>query len=324
MSNTRLYYRQMPYVMAIDFALTLLLLFLCPDGQAYWAAGGLAIAALALIFYIRGCRCFTKEVFTALEKAVEEQQVPGTKDPLVLELADYVSSALTQHIESKYEEEMSDKRLELSALQRQINPHFLYNTLDTIRAEALIGGNTTVAEMTEALAMLFRYSISKKGNIVTIADELRNIRYYLLIQKFRFEDRFEYEITCEDGAAMYCCPKLTIQPFVENALFHGLENRSHGGLLRVSIRTTDQRVEIRVEDNGAGMDVKKLEMIQQALYEKASVPDEVRTGNGIAMVNVQQRIQLAFGKEYGVEVYSEPDNGTIVLISLPKKRTVEE
>ena len=128
-------------------------------------------------------------------------------------------------IEKDYESKVLSKQMQYQALQSQINPHFLYNTLDSIRGEALMAGNENIASMTERLSRFFRYCISNKGNIATIRDEINNILDYFYIQEYRFGDKFHLEIEVDEECYSYKIPQMTLQPIVENAIFHGLERK---------------------------------------------------------------------------------------------------
>ncbi len=221
---------------------------------------------------------------------------------------------------------VAQKESEYLALQNQINPHFLYNTLESIRAEALIAGEEQIAEMTEALATFFRYTISKVGHLVTLDDELSNIENYYFIQRYRFGDRIglqiSYDSITEDGEdiLMYRIPKLSIQPIVENAIYHGLEKKMGGGLLKIRIKTTDSHLVIMVSDNGMGMDEARLEEVNRKLACLYPDQDENKRKGGIALQNVNSRIRLLFGDGYGIKVYSRLGAGTDVEMIMPLVR----
>ena len=158
-----------------------------------------------------------------------------------------------------------NKQTELTALQSQINPHFLYNTLETIRGQALIDDNEEIAKMVEALSAFFRYSISRKGNLVTLRDELANIENYMLIQRYRFNNRFSMEVLIdeEDEEAFdFLIPRLIIQPVVENAIEHGIDEKEDGDKkIFLSFRGNGDDVVITVRDNGMGMPQEKAETL---------------------------------------------------------------
>lgn len=207
-------------------------------------------------------------------------------------------------------------------LQSQINPHFLYNTLETIRGQAFVDDNYIIADMTEALAKYFRYNISKDNNFVTVQQELENIRNYVHIQQYRFQNRFDFNISFyEEDHAVYNCqiPKMTIQPIVENAIYHGIEQKLEKGHIRIHVERTAQRLNIVVLDDGAGIDGETLQKIRIRLKEKKTdcVQQRNSAHNGIAMENVNSRLKLLYGEEYGLEISSTLNVGTQVEISLP-------
>lgn len=214
------------------------------------------------------------------------------------------------------------RRSEFMALQNQINPHFLYNTLEAIRGDALSEGMDYIADITEALSTFFRYSVTDTGSLVTISDELENIDNYFKIQQYRFGEKLElvYEIPEKDDLLELMCPKLTLQPIVENAIFHGLEKRTDKGTIRISFEMTDTKLNIIIIDNGVGMDSVILDALNSRLKQNSYIysegEDKSKKG-GIALINVCRRIKLLFGENYGIHVFSIPDIGTDVRIALP-------
>lgn len=216
--------------------------------------------------------------------------------------------------------ELLRKRMDLSTLQMQINPHFLYNTLDSIRSQALINGQGDIALMTEKLSRFFRYCISNRENMVRIQEETDHILDYYYIQKQRFGDRFEMELKIEEDALYdYYIPKLTLQPLVENAISHGLEKVKRKGIVTIAIFSTEQKVVVKVSDNGIGMPVSELEALNERLrLRQVKVTSKKGRGNGIAIMNVNSRIQLTFGKEYGIHYRSYENVGTEAVVTLPK------
>lgn len=215
------------------------------------------------------------------------------------------------------------------ALQNQINPHFLYNTLEAIRSEALIGGLNGVADMCETLANYFRYTISKTSSLVTLADEIRNVQDYFKIQQFRFGGRIKLEINVPlDGElSFYRMPKLILQPIVENAVIHGLESQLNGGTIKIGARTSEENFYITIEDNGKGMTENELVEINRNLGNPSSVKKEKKhvekkheekKHGGIAIINVNERLQLLYGSKYGLTYYSMTQIGTTVEICLPR------
>ncbi|MCB6202128.1 sensor histidine kinase [Extibacter muris] len=222
---------------------------------------------------------------------------------------------------------MSKKQAEYLALQNQINPHFLYNTLEAIRGDAICAGLYSVAETTEALSIFFRYSITGVDRLVTLEEEIDNVENYFTIQHYRFGEKLKLQITYpkEEEVLQLRLPKLTIQPFVENAIYHGLEKKVNGGVVRVKVDTTEHKLLITVSDNGVGMPEEQVEKIN-GYFEKVAVSyvgDDRKKKGGIAMKNVNSRIKLLFGEDYGVHVYSVAGIGTDVKVMLPRLRRGE-
>ena len=208
--------------------------------------------------------------------------------------------------------EQEIKRLhELNALQAQINPHFLYNTLDSIVWMEERGRSKEAIVMVTALARLFRISISKGRNIITVREELEHVRNYLIIQKMRFKNKFDYVIEAQEETLEKRTIKLIVQPIVENAIQHGLEEYSvEEGLVTISAYLEGDTLVFRVKDNGSGMSPQQV----------AGILNTTPGGSGIGVKNVHERIQLTFGKEYGLTINSVQDEGTEVLICLPGRR----
>lgn len=214
------------------------------------------------------------------------------------------------------------RKSEFLALQNQINPHFLYNTLEAIRGDALSEGMDYIANITEALSTFFRYSVTDTGSLVTISDELNNIDNYFKIQQYRFGENLEliYEIPENEDILDLMCPKLTLQPIVENAIFHGLEKRVEKGIIRIKLEHTEDKLIIIITDNGVGMDNSTLSNLNKKLKQNIiayNVNEDKSKKGGIALINVCRRIKLLFGENYGIHVFSIPELGTDVRITLP-------
>ena len=220
-----------------------------------------------------------------------------------------------------------ESELRFEMLLAQINPHFLYNTLEGIRAEALIAGVDSIAEMTEALATYFRYTISQVNNLVTLEEELANVENYYYIQQFRFGSKLDLRIRydCEDEEEALMCqlPKLTLQPIVENSIYHGLERKIGTGHLDIKVTVTDSHLIIMISDDGVGIEKGQVKIMNEqlrALRLEEENNGETGKKGGIAVKNVNNRIKLLFGEEYGIYIYSQPDVGTDVEITLPVVR----
>ncbi len=228
-------------------------------------------------------------------------------------------------VNRQYSAEILKRQAEFSALQSQINPHFLYNTLEAIRGQALIEGVEDIAEMTEALSTFFRYSISKKGDLVSLEDELSSVESYFVIQQFRFNNKFGFSIKYDETDSDildYMLPKLTLQPIVENSIYHGLETKVGKGSITIRITSTEKRLIINISDDGEGMDKATQDNLNYKLHNGLDQPDtQEQQGKprhtGIALVNVNMRIKLLFGEEYGMSVSSTKGLGTEVEIVLP-------
>lgn len=219
--------------------------------------------------------------------------------------------------------DLNKRQAQYLALQNQINPHFLYNTLESIRGEALIAGLSGVADMTESLAKFFRYTITKVENLVSVEEELDNCETYFGIQKYRFGERLQLHVEYDPDEweeIMNCrIPKLTLQPILENSIIHGTELKIGEGNLWIRFRRTENRLIITISDDGVGMDEETLERLNAKLNHGVDAitqqPEEKQ--GGIALANVNNRIHLIFGDEYGMHVYSMADSGTDVEISIP-------
>lgn len=218
---------------------------------------------------------------------------------------------------------LTSTHAEYRALQNQINPHFLYNTLEAIRSDAICEGSENIANITEALATFFRYTISNVNSMVTLEAEIKNSENYFAIQNFRFGDKISLKINMDDedmDILEYSIPKLTLQPIIENAIIHGLEYKVGKGTIEIDIVTTEDRLIIKVTDDGVGIDEEVLSDINRQMneiYAQASAQNGNQKG-GIAMINVNNRIKLQFGEKYGLRMYSVKGLGTSVEVTLPK------
>jgi len=214
--------------------------------------------------------------------------------------------------------EILQKQIEYSALQNQINPHFLYNTLESIRGQAMMNDQDEIAEMTEKLSKYFRYCISTRGDFVRIYDEIQNVKDYFFIMRYRFEDRFQMTIDMEDEKIVqYYIPKMTFQPIVENAIFHGLEHVTENGNLKIRIYNTDKKISIVVQDDGIGMDEETLAKLMMKINGDFVANEAVSARSGIALTNVNARLKLYFGEAYGISIHSTLNCGTDVTIAVP-------
>lgn len=224
----------------------------------------------------------------------------------------YVVTQMRKLMDDMVKEQEAKRKSELDALQSQINPHFLYNTLDSIVWMVEDGRYDDAVSMVTSLASLFRISISKGKNIISIRDEVAHAKNYLSIQKVRYKNKFRVEIQIEEEIYQYSTIKLIIQPILENAIYYAMESMDGEGEIYIKGYRSEGDIFIDIEDNGLGMSKEQVDLL---------LTNDFRTrkkGSGIGLINVHQRIQLYFGKSYGLIIESEPDEGTIVHIHLPQ------
>ena len=238
--------------------------------------------------------------------------VGGTRE--VQELSDsfeHMVLRIQELMTTVREEEVNLRKTELKALQAQINPHFLYNTLDSIAWMCEQGRNADAVKMVHALARLFRISISRGHELIPIAKELEHAESYLQIQMYRYKNQFTYTFDVDPDCLGYYCNKITLQPIIENSINHGLDLMVDEGRIDVRVRFDGDDIVFSVQDNGVGMSPEQLEAIMQ------HGPTD-RTGIGIK--NVNDRLKIYFGRNYGLSITSEPDVGTCVEIRMPRIR----
>ncbi|NQX66979.1 sensor histidine kinase [Paenibacillus alba] len=217
-------------------------------------------------------------------------------------------------ITERYRMKLANQESQWRALQAQINPHFMYNTLQTIGSVALDEGIDEVEKMTHALSDMLRYSI-KAGGKTTIQDEIRNVQDYLYIQKCRFEERLEYQIEVPETIGHLQVPKLLLQPLVENAIMHGTEPMKYTGKISIQCELEQGYLQIRIRDNGLGIEPVRLKEIQNNLASPDVIENDERDSIGI--VNVMQRLRLMFGGQCRMIIDSRPYEGTKVEIWIP-------
>ena len=211
----------------------------------------------------------------------------------------------------------SQQKIEFKMLASQINPHFLYNTLETIRMKLICNGDRETANVIKLVGKTMRRMLEVRNETVTLDSELEYIKYYLEIQRFRFGSRISYEIGIDDKIdpkKIYLLP-LLLQPIVENAFVHGLEDKTGGGKITLDIRSTGNMLQVVVEDDGIGMPPEKCDSLNSSLSEIKE--DSASAKSSIGLCNVHQRIMLYYGKSYGVKISSRMNWGTKVMINLP-------
>ena len=213
-------------------------------------------------------------------------------------------------IEQNRREQELKRKLELRALQAQINPHFLYNTLDSIIWMIELGEHERAIDMTSSLAKFFRIGISRGSETISVGTEIEYVQTYLEIQKQRYKDKLSYEIAFSPELDGHKILKLLIQPLVENAIYHGIKNMDGQGLIRITGALEADTIVIRISDNGVGMQPEQLEALRDGLIEPSQA-------SGVGVRNVQERIHVYFGLEYGVQFESAPNAGTVATVRIP-------
>ncbi|OMC73862.1 two-component sensor histidine kinase [Paenibacillus odorifer] len=219
-------------------------------------------------------------------------------------------------IDENYAKQLIIRETELKALQAQINPHFLYNTLESINWLAKMNKQAKISEMVEALGYLFRSSIGLKDPLITLEKEITIVRNYVIIQKTRFDERLDFRMDVPEHLHDALIPKLTLQPLIENAIRYALEPNIEPCTISITVSEDEQGLDIRVSDNGPGMSAEFIKDLQMG---------RVKTrGEGIGLANIAERIQIVFGPEWGTSIESEPGQGTTIHVRIPYLKGVLE
>ena len=252
---------------------------------------------------------FTVEYHT--DRTVEMSKLAESFNSMVKEIETLV--------EDIHKEQENAKDAELRLLQEQINPHFLYNTLDAIIWMTESGESQKAIQITEELSSFFRISLSKGQSEITIKNERDHVKSYLEIQRYRYQDIMDYELDFEEGILDYHIQKLTLQPIVENALYHGIKNKRGKGLIKVTGRLDGKDIVFEVEDNGIGMKEDELAGLRELIENPKEIdltPNDSHKGFGMA--NVEQRLEMHYGEKYGMSVESTYMEGTTVTVRIPQ------
>ena len=283
-------------------------------------------AALAIVFLLRYSIRLSRSITAPLEELCRRAERVDAGDltvqePVPSEIREIrtLSEGMEQMI-GRLDDQMGEirrrqeslRRTELALLQAQINPHFLYNTMDTIIWLIEADKQQEAVEMVANLSSFFRHSLSKGEDVITLAEEERHVRSYLQIQHARYQDIMEYILDIDPGLHDAMLPKLTLQPLVENALYHGIKLKRAKGTIRITATLADGCVLLRVEDNGVGITPQRLAQLRDAMERQE------RVGFGLSAVN--QRLRLQFGPEYGLRLDSEEGQGTTVTARIPYVR----
>ena len=293
--------------------------------DSFWQMFRIAVATAALIFVMALAAGFVLSRYLSrplqeLESAMEQfeqdadrfafRPVCGTRE--VQNLSDsfaHMVRRIQKLMTTVREEEIILRKTELKALQAQINPHFLYNTLDSIAWMCERGKNADAVEMVHALAQLFRISISRGHELIPIEKELQHAEAYLRIQKFRYKNQFTYHFTVDEGCLHCLCNKITLQPIIENSIVHGLDLMVDAGHIEITVKPDGEDILLIVEDDGIGMEPEQVSALLQ---------NEPSDRTGIGVKNVNDRLRIYFGAEYGLSIRSAPYEGTTVTIRTPR------
>ncbi|SHJ87343.1 two-component system, sensor histidine kinase YesM [Clostridium cavendishii DSM 21758] len=232
---------------------------------------------------------------------------------LISKRFNFMCERLDRYIKQVYVAEIKQKNAEIMAFQNQINPHFLYNTLESIRMKAVTNGDKQVGKMLYNLATLFRNMV-KQDTYITMRLELEHCKMYLELYKFKYENKFDYIIECDEELTSIEVIKFSIQPIIENFLIHGINHDSEDNLLMISVTANDDNVvNVIVEDNGLGMSKEQLKKINKIINEGD------QSHKSIGLTNVNERIKLAYGIEFGLSLDESPMGGAKVIIKIPRR-----
>ena len=300
------------------------------EGFVRWQILSIILIFSAVGFSVMAAWSLSRSIYTPIKKLHDVTTTITKNDLQTLITSDNVDEItelgmsfnimigkIKELLDSKIKEQENLKKAELRALQAQINPHFLYNTLDTIIWLAESKLTDQVVEIVSALSNFFRISLSKGMDWITISEEVERIRSYLTIQKMRYHDILDFNIEVDEDVAENTILKLILQPLVENALYHGIKNKRHGGRISVRARRKgEDEILLEVEDDGIGFTPEKLVQLRAALEDDSG---DIKLESGFAIGNVNKRIRLYYGKPYGLSVQSEYSTGTCVTLVIPAK-----
>lgn len=241
-------------------------------------------------------------------------EVTGENDEInfISENFNEMCTELNKYIEKSYLAEIDQKKAEMIALQNQINPHFLYNTLESIRMKAICNGDREVGKMLYHLAFLFRKQV-KDSNVIKIRDELEYCTKYIEIFKFRYTDKFNFEINCDEDLLDKQILKFTLQPLIENYFVHGIKLDRDDNLLKINIEKENDDIVIIIDDNGMGISKEKLEKLNYQLQNREY------EGKSIGVTNANERIRIAYGEKYGIKLEINEMKGVRIVVKLPNR-----
>jgi two-component system sensor histidine kinase YesM len=300
-------------------------------GAVYIGQSGVVILVISILLTILLSIIVSNQVakpIVALSKTMEHVEENNFSVNIVADRSDEIGILYRKYkemikrirdlIEMDYKREMENRDAQFLALQAQINPHFLYNTLQVIGGMALKKNAKEIYDMTQRLALMFRYITNKRGDLVFIREEVSHLKNYLYIQKVRFGESISIQLFVDEAVNQGIIPLLSLQPIIENSFKHGFESKIERGTIKIDIQKVFDDIEIVIEDNGVGMSKHTLDEVNRKLAL------EVDTQNrSIGLKNVDARMKLYFGKEYGIELYSKESEYTKVILTIPFKNQME-
>jgi two-component system sensor histidine kinase YesM len=303
------------------------------ESFARWQIFSIILIFSAVGFAVVAAWSLSKSIYTPIKKLHDVTTTITKNDLQALMTSDNVDEItelgmsfnimigkIKELLDSKIKEQENLKKAELRALQAQINPHFLYNTLDTIIWMAESKKTDQVVKIVTALSKFFRISLSKGMDWITIGEEVERIKSYLTIQKMRYRDILDFKIEVDKDVAENTILKLILQPLVENALYHGIKNKRKGGTINVRARRKgEDEVLLEVEDDGIGFTPEKLAKLRAELNNDSG---DIKMESGYGIGNVNNRIRLYYGKQYGLSIQSEYSTGTCVTLVIPAKMEI--
>lgn len=311
-------------------AMAVLLLYLTAAKHISLLAGLALLAVLAGLFFT-SLHFFRKTFLDSAARISKIQEryllvIPQELSGDFTSMLHFILDSVDLILDKEYSSRLLRKQAELDRMKSQINPHFLYNTLDSIRGYALMEHAQTTADMIEILSRIFRYTISQKNELIPLEQELNMLSDYISIQEYRLNHHILFlQIIQGNDSHLYSCPipKLIFQPFIENSIKHGMIDTQDCLTITFRASATQSRLIFSIVDNGKGISVEKLaelnESFQRNEYDQSGSGIQSQKGSGIAIANVNARIKLLYGPEYGVTAYGSPGMGCEFQITLPLK-----
>lgn len=298
--------------------------------ETYWIMGcllatGLVLALAVSVYISRRISNPLADLSKAMDKFGDREFRPSPVGNTTQEIGslqesfNHMAVEISSLLEIIREREQQKRKLEVNFLRAQINPHFLYNTLFSIRCAVEVGKNSQAAQMLGAFIDLLRSTLAVKDNTVPLQDELETTRKYLVVQKLRYGEKVHYEVEMQDGTEHCMVPPLILQPLVENAIFHGLEAKSQGGTVIIESALQGENLLLTITDDGAGMDEETLKKVRMNCEQNV-----VKDAHSIGMSNVHNRIRLNYGEGYGLTLESSKGIGTTITLLIPAVVQEEE